>query len=381
MAKNKSKGKPLNARSNAPLKVVNVVGARPNFMKIAPLTREMQRRGAGVFEPFLLHTGQHYDENLSKVFFDELRLPEPDEYLGVGSGTHAEQTAKVMEGFERVLAEQRPDLVIVVGDVNSTLACALTAAKRRVPSAHVEAGLRSYDWRMPEEINRVIADRLSEFLFTTSADCEKNLGREGITNGIFFVGNTMIDSLLAFRKIADETREFEKLGFGKKGFGLVTMHRSENVDDAANLRKIARLLRIASKHAPLVFPMHPRTRKTLSRSGLLREVESNALVTEPLGYAEFVNLEANAAFVLTDSGGVQEETTVLRVPCLTLRRNTERPVTVTCGTNTVVDLNAALLEKTLARISAGDYKKGRVPEKWDGRASQRICDVLEKKFC
>jgi UDP-N-acetylglucosamine 2-epimerase (non-hydrolysing) len=366
-------------KKDGKIKVVNVVGARPNFMKIAPLTREMERRSSA-FEPFLLHTGQHYDANLSKVFFDELRLPKPDAYLGVGSGTHAEQTARIMTGFERVLCKQRPDLVIVVGDVNSTLACALVAAKQRVPVAHVEAGLRSYDWRMPEEINRVIADRLSALLFTTSLDCERNLAREGITEGIFFVGNTMIDSLLAFRKIADATREYDKLGLEKKSFGLVTMHRPENVDDPRNLRKIARLLAIAAKHARLVFPMHPRTRKTLRAAGLFEKVRKTALVTPPLGYAEFLNLEANAKFVLTDSGGVQEETTVLRTPCLTLRRNTERPVTVTQGTNTVVNLNEALLAKTLEHISAGSYKKGGVPEKWDGGASRRICSVLEKKF-
>lgn len=345
-------------------------------MKIAPLTREMQRRG-GEFDSFLLHTGQHYDDNLSKIFFDQLKLPKPDAYLGVGSGTHAEQTAKIMLGFEPILDEQKPDLVIVVGDVNSTIACALTAAKKGVPIAHVEAGLRSFDWTMPEEVNRVLTDRLSKFLFTSSPECEDNLKNEGITEGIHFVGNTMIDSLLAFKKLADSTRAVEKMHLRKREFGLVTLHRPSNVDTLEGLKRTIKLLEAACKHAKLVFPMHPRTRGTLEQAGLLERVKKTALVTEPLGYLEFINLESNAKFVLTDSGGIQEETTAFGVPCLTARANTERPITVTKGTNTLV-FDERALEKTLKQINAGAYKKGSVPEKWDGKASKRICDILEK---
>lgn len=345
-------------------------------MKIAPLTREMQARPRA-FQPFLLHTGQHYDDNLSKIFFEQLKMPKPDAYLGVGSGTHAEQTAKIMVGFEPILEKQKPDLVVVVGDVNSTIACALTAAKKGVPVAHVEAGLRSFDWTMPEEVNRVLTDRLSKFLFTSSPECADNLKREGITEGIHFVGNTMIDSLLAFKKLANSTREVEKLGLRQCAFGLITLHRPSNVDTLEGLKRTIKLLEAASKHAKLVFPMHPRTRGTLEQAGLLEKVKKLALVTEPLGYLEFVNLESNAKFVLTDSGAVQEETTVLGVPCLTARANTERPITVTKGTNTLV-FDERALEKVLNQIDAGAYKKGVVPEKWDGKASQRICDVLEK---
>lgn len=348
-------------------------------MKIAPIMREMNKRKE--VDPILVHTGQHYDYNLNKVFFEELSIGEPNHFLNVGSATHAVQTAGIMTGFEKVLLKEKPDLVLVVGDVNSTLACALVCAKEHYPVAHVEAGLRSDDWRMPEEVNRVLTDRISRLLFTTSKDADENLRKEGITQGVHFVGNTMIDSLRAFEKQAKETNSEKKLGVKQGEFALATFHRAENVDDKKTLDGMVSMLLTAAAFAKVVFPVHPRTKAKLEESGLKSKLEkAGVIITEPLGYLEFLNLEAKAKFVLTDSGGLQEETTVFGVPCFTARRNTERPVTVTEGTNTIVNLDSQLLKKELEKLYAGKGKKGKIPEKWDGKASERICDIILKDF-
>ncbi|MFH1056961.1 MAG: UDP-N-acetylglucosamine 2-epimerase (non-hydrolyzing) [Candidatus Micrarchaeota archaeon] len=360
-------------------KILNVVGARPNFMKIAPIMREMKKRGR-FFKPVLVHTGQHYDFEMNRIFFDELSIPKPNYFLNVGSSTQSVQTALIMERFEKVLLKEKPDLVLVVGDVNSTLACALVAAKEHYPVAHVEAGLRSGDWLMPEEVNRVLTDRLSKFLFTTSLDANENLRREGITKGVFFTGNTMIDSLKLFEKQAVKTKIQSKLGLKEKGYCLATLHRQENVDEKRNLEKLVRMLSTASRFSKVVFPIHPRTMKNLRKTGLAGKLgKAGVLLTKPLGYLEFLNLEAKAKFVLTDSGGVQEETTVLGVPCFTARQNTERPVTVLEGTNTIVGLDSRLFERELKKLYSGGGKKGRIPKKWDGRAAERICRILQRE--
>ncbi|MGC8851129.1 MAG: non-hydrolyzing UDP-N-acetylglucosamine 2-epimerase [Candidatus Micrarchaeia archaeon] len=360
------------------MKVLSVVGARPNFMKIAPIMREMRKHKE--FEPVLLHTGQHYDYQMSDVFFKQLQLDEPDYFLGVGSGTQAEQTAKIMLALEPILQKERPEVVLVVGDVTSTFASAFTAFKLGIKVAHVEAGLRSNDWRMPEEGNRVLTDRISKYLFTPSEDAEANLAREGITKGIHFVGNVMIDSLVTALPEARKTNTLSSLGLEEKGFGLVTLHRAENVDDAKNLEKVIKLVEKASEYEEVVFPVHPRTRKKLEETGLIKRVRANKRIRflEPLGYLEFLELESKAKFVVTDSGGIQEETTFLRVPCLTVRISTERPVTVSVGTNTIVDFDEKLYAKCLEEIAAGTYKKGGVPKYWDGRTAERICKALLK---
>jgi UDP-N-acetylglucosamine 2-epimerase (non-hydrolysing) len=359
------------------IRILNVVGARPNLMKIAPLVDEMARHAA--IEQLLLHTGQHYDRNMSQVFFTELGLPEPDAYLGVGSGSHAWQTAQVMIGFERACQEYRPDLVVVVGDVNSTLACAVTATKLWIPVAHVEAGLRSFDRRMPEEINRVVTDALSDFLFTTSRDADENLEREGVNPAkIHFVGNVMIDTLLRHREQAAQSDVLDRLGLSPRGYALMTLHRPSNVDDPTTLRGICSALEVIQTRLPIVFPIHPRTRKNLQDFGLAGQVESMAglISTEPLGYLDFLCLMDHARLVLTDSGGIQEETTILGVPCLTLRENTERPVTVSEGTNQVIGSSPERIVEASLAIMAGGGKAGRVPELWDGHAAERIVQVI-----
>jgi len=362
------------------MRVLNVVGARPNLMKIAPLVEEMSHYPQ--IESTLLHTGQHYDDNLSRIFFDELGIPRPDIYLAVGSGTHAEQTARVMVAFERALREQRPDLVLVVGDVNSTVACTLTAVKMHIPVAHVEAGLRSFDRTMPEEVNRVITDALAEWLFTTERSARENLLLEGRPDDIIhFVGNVMIDTLLRHQERALQTPVLERFDVVPGEYVLVTLHRPRNVDDASKLSAIMQALERVHERLPVVFPVHPRTRKRLSESELLERVEKRLGpgLCEPLGYLEFLHLMARSRLVLTDSGGIQEETTILEVPCLTLRPATERPITVTDGTNRVIGSAPDRIVPEIERILAGDVPQGGVPELWDGRAAKRIVDVLVRR--
>jgi UDP-N-acetylglucosamine 2-epimerase (non-hydrolysing) len=357
-----------------PLKILAVVGARPNFMKVAPLIWEAGRRGDVAVR--LVHTGQHYDEKMSHLFFDELRLPRPDVNLEVGSGSHAVQTAEVMRRFEPVLLEHKPDLVLVVGDVNSTLACALVAAKLLVPVAHVEAGLRSFDRTMPEEINRILTDAISDWLFVTEPSGLDNLRNEGVPDSrVFFVGNVMMDTLVACRPRIDAAPVLERLGVQPGRYAVLTLHRPANVDEPATLRRLMGAVERLQQEVPFVFPVHPRTLRTMrpyQEGGAL----PNLNFTEPLGYLDFMKLLSHARLVLTDSGGVQEETTFLNVPCLTMRENTERPVTVTEGTNRLVGLDPdRIIAEGLKALTAGSGA-GRVPEKWDGHAAARILDVL-----
>ncbi len=362
------------------IKIANIVGARPNFMKIAPLMDEMRRHEE--IEPILVHTGQHYDEAMSKLFFDDLGLPKPDIYLGVGSGGHGAQTGKIMIEFERVMLENKPDVVVVVGDVNSTIACSLVAVKLGIRVAHVEAGLRSYDRTMPEEINRVLTDQISDYLFTTERKALRNLQREGVDQEkIFFTGNVMIDSLLKHRERAEQSRIMEELEVLPKHFGLVTLHRPSNVDSHENLARILEALITVQEQLPLVFPVHPRTRKMLQTFGLEEKIQSavNLKLTNPLGYLDFLKLMVHAKLALTDSGGIQEETTVLGVPCITMRENTERPVTVEVGTNIVIGNSPVRIVEECNRILAGNGKKGALPELWDGHAAERIVRILLEK--
>jgi len=353
-----------------------VVGARPNFMKAAPLIREFKKRGK--IEPFLIHTGQHYDENMSKVFFEDLELPQPDVYLGVGSGSHAEQTAKIMLSFENVLERDNCDLVIVVGDVNSTLACSLVAVKMMVTVAHVEAGLRSFDLTMPEEINRMVTDILSRFCFTTSPEAEINLKREGVSEDrIFFVGNIMIDSLLYYMDKADRSDVLNRLRLNKKDYVLVTLHRPSNVDDFDTFRGIYGVLEELSRTIPVVFPVHPRTRKMMYEAGIGTSEDNDLKLIDPIGYLDFVKAMKHARLVITDSGGIQEETTVLGVPCLTVRKNTERPITIEMGTNKLVGTEPTRVLEEAKKALKEESLDYRIPPLWDGKTAERIADILE----
>jgi UDP-N-acetylglucosamine 2-epimerase (non-hydrolysing) len=357
-------------------KVTAVVGARPNYMKVAPIWRAMEKRGR--FTRSLVHTGQHYDENMSKVFFDDLRLPKPDVYLGVGSGPHGEQTAKVMIELEKVFSKGAPDLLVVVGDVNSTMAGALVAVKMGIPVAHVEAGLRSFDRTMPEEINRMVTDIIADLLFTTEPSAEKNLRNEGVDRSkIHFVGNVMIDSLHFYRPMAEKSTILDDLSLEPLRYGLVTLHRPSNVDDPEGLRAILGVFDELGSACPLVFPAHPRTRKIMD-ANKLRVHEKRLKILDPIGYLDFVKLMMHARLVLTDSGGIQEETTVLGIPCLTIRENTERPITVEIGTNHLVGVSPeAILEEARA-VLAGRVEPGRIPELWDGKASERIVEIIDE---
>ena len=353
-----------------------VVGARPNFMKAASVLAAARAAGLSTR---VVHTGQHYDRELSKVFFEELELPEPDVSLGVGSGTHAAQTARIMLEFEGELERIRPQIVVVVGDVNSTLACALVAIKERYPVAHVEAGLRCYDPWMPEEINRRLTDHLATHLFTTSRDANENLDREGIpAHRIHLVGNTMIDTLLRFRDAARERMTPERLGVDR--YAVLTLHRPDNVDSYDELERIMDTIRAVGAEVPVVFPIHPRTRVGLTDTPLERALEEDPgiLVCEPLGYLDFLCLLDRASLVLTDSGGIQEETTVLGVPCVTLRESTERPVTVTSGTNVVVGTDPDAILRAARAALARDPVDARVPELWDGHAGERVVAALQR---
>jgi len=361
------------------LKVILVVGARPNFMKVGPVYFALKDNS--LFTPYLVHTGQHYDVNLSKVFFDHLGFPKPDRYLGVGSGTHGVQTAKIMIQFEKVLFEEKPDAVLVAGDVNSTIACALDAVKMHIPVAHLEAGLRSFDRKMPEEINRILTDSISQILLTPSPNGNENLMNEGISpEKIYFVGNAMIDSLKKHEKEAENSNIINKLNLEKDGFGLITLHRPSNVDKVENFKKIIKAFSHIQKSLPLIFPIHPRTVKMIKKFSLQDEFDKmkNFQFVEPLGYFDFLKLEKYAKVVLTDSGGIQEETTVLNVPCLTIRDNTERPITITQGTNKLVGTDTEKIIAETDKILRGNNKKGQIPDKWDGNTAQRVVKVFKE---
>ncbi len=361
-------------------KIFLVAGARPNFMKIAPLWREL-KKFPSQFSSYIIHTGQHYDYEMSHIFFKNLGLPRPHFHLGVGSASHARQTAKIMVKFEKVVCDQMPDIIAVVGDVNSTLACSLVAAKLRVPLAHVEAGLRSFDREMPEEINRVVADALSDYLFTTCQDANQNLKREGIPQEkIFFVGNVMIDTLLSLKREAQRRNTWKSLGLKKKRYALLTLHRPENVDKKEVFVNILEAFKEVANHIPIIFPIHPRAAKQVEKFKLEKyfssQTNSGIYKFKPLGYIDFLNLMCNSKFVLTDSGGIQEETTVLNIPCLTLRKNTERPITVKKGTNIVVGSDPRRIVSEATKIINGKEKKGKTPPLWEGKAAQRIVKVL-----
>jgi len=359
------------------LKVAIVVGARPNFMKAYPILREM-RAYPDDFLPLLVHTGQHYDYEMSKAFFDDLSLPEPDFFLEVGSGSHAEQTAKVMRRLEKVLKEIKPDLTIVVGDVNSTLASAIVASKMFIKVAHIEAGLRSFDRTMPEEINRVVTDQLSDYLFVTEESGVKNLLREGIQEEkIFLVGNVMIDTLINHFERIEASKILNGFSLRKRSYALLTLHRPSNVDNLQKLSELMEAFLEISKKIKIIFPVHPRTMQRLKE--LKFPDASSIVLTEPLKYTDFVKLEKEALFVLTDSGGIQEETTFLKVPCITLRERTERPITVKIGTNIVVGTNKNNIVETALKIMKGEKKEGEVPPLWDGKASSRIVNILREK--
>jgi len=363
-------------------RILNIVGARPNFMKMAPLMRQFATR-RDRFDARLVHTGQHYDAQMSDVFFDELGLPKPDIHLGVGSGTHAVQTGKIMVEFEKVVEAEKPDLVIVVGDVNSTMACSIVAAKAWVPVAHVEAGLRSFDRRMPEEINRVVTDALSSYLFLTEEDARENLRREGVSDDkVFFVGNVMIDTLLHLLPKAQKLDTLQRFGLRKGEFALVTLHRPSNVDQREPFAGILGALETIQREIDVLFPIHPRSVARLKEFGLYDRVTGwpRLKLTEPLGYLDFMNLMSQSKLVLTDSGGLQEETTVLGIPCLTLRENTERPITIHEGTNLLLGTDPKRIETEAKKILTGHAKKGRVPKFWDGKAAERIVEILAKKL-
>ena len=364
------------------MKILNIVGARPNFMKVAPLHRAFSKFSH--IQSKIVHTGQHFDAKMSDVFFEQLELPKPHYFLGIGGGTHTQTTANTMLEFEKILDLEKPDLVLVVGDVNATLACALVAIKEHVPVVHVEAGLRSGDRTMPEEINRILVDNIADYLFVTEQLGIDNLKREGISDQkVFFVGNVMIDSLAFYLEKSRKLKTTEAFGLKKKDFLLVTMHRPANVDTEKGLISILEIIEKASKHLQVIFPVHPRTKNNLEKFGLSERLKviQNLVLTEPQGYLEFLNLMDNAQLIITDSGGIQEETTFLRVPCLTFRDSTERPVTVALGTNQLLaDLDSETAYQKLLEIIAGKTKKGQTPPLWDGHTAERISEILKAKF-
>lgn len=358
-------------------KIINICGARPNFMKIAPLMRAYGDHSG--IAPLLVHTGQHYDENMSNLFFRQLNIPEPDINLEVGSGSHASQTAEIMKRFEPLVLEHQPDWVLVVGDVNSTIACALVASKLGVKIAHVEAGLRSFDRGMPEEINRVLTDSISDLLFASEPSGVENLMREGVAaERVHFVGNVMIDTLRANLEKAQRSDVLDKLGLSPREYNVATLHRPSNVDDPAVFGGICDALDVIQRDLPVVFPMHPRTLHNLEKLGMKPRFDAmtNLRIIEPLGYLDFLKLTGNACAVLTDSGGIQEETTILGVWCLTIRENTERPVTLTEGTNTLVGTDPQKIIETYQQRRQQSLDAAPVPDKWDGQAAERIAAVL-----
>lgn len=364
------------------LKVINVVGARPNFMKVAPIVEAMKRREQE-FAPLVVHTGQHYDAAMSDSFFRDLELPQPDVYLGVGSASHAAQTAAVMERFEPVVISEKPDWVIVVGDVNSTLACALVCVKLGIKVAHVEAGLRSRDRTMPEEINRLLTDQIADLLFTPSEDAGENLRLEGIPpQRICFVGNVMIDSLIKHLPSAEKSTVAVDIGLNEREYAVLTLHRPSNVDEPITFARILDAIEEIGQRLPIVFPVHPRTRKTIEALGFSERIaKAKGLhIIEPLGYIDFLSLYSKARLVLTDSGGIQEETTMLGIPCVTLRETTERPITVTMGTNVVVGTDPQKIAEAaftaLTALNQSRPANHQVPPLWDGRTAERILDAL-----
>lgn len=384
---------------NMKIKLVHVVGARPNFMKVAPIFKAIEehnrKKPSNFIEQFLVHTGQHYSLNMSEIFIGDLGMPKPHINLKVGFGSHAFQTANIMLSFEKVLEELGPDLVIVVGDVNSTAACAITAKKMGIKVVHVEAGLRSFDRSMPEEINRILTDSISDLLFTTEASADENLKKEGIDQEkIFFVGNTMIDSLIFQQKKALQLNTLERLGLSRNGsrpmkYGLLTMHRPSNVDNPNVFTKLLKAIRAIADEIPIIFSAHPRTVQQIKKIQLshlftpldnVLGLKAGFVLTEPFGYLDMLNLMRSSRFVITDSGGIQEETTFLNVPCLTIRENTERPVTLEKGTNILVGQDTERLYAETKRIISGEAKNGIIPPLWDGKASKRILGIILKNF-
>jgi UDP-N-acetylglucosamine 2-epimerase (non-hydrolysing) len=360
------------------LKIDLIAGARPNFMKIAPIIDAIiKEKTAGVDLSFrLIHTGQHYDKNMSDSFFEQLNIPQPDINLGAGGGTQAEQTAAIMIGYEKLLLQEKSDLCLVVGDVTSTMACSIVAQKLHVPVAHVEAGIRSGDWTMPEEINRLVTDSISNYFFTTTPEATDAILKSGVSSDrVFWVGNTMIDTLLKHRSNFKKPKFWDSLGLKKGQYIVMTLHRPANVDEGDNLKNLLNEIISNSNGLPLIFPVHPRTSKILQGLG----IETNHLHTiEPLAYLEFNYLVENALAVITDSGGITEETTVMGVPCMTLRNNTERPETVHLGTNELIGTDPKAIKPALEKLFAGQWKKGAIPEKWDGNTAKRIIDILKE---
>lgn len=370
-----------------PLKIINVVGARPNYMKIAPVM-ELMLNQPEVFKPVLVHTGQHYDYQMSHLFFHQLKMPKPDINLKVGSLSHAQQTASIMSKFEEVLLAKKPDIVVVAGDVNSTIACALVAKKMHIKVAHIEAGLRSFDMHMAEEVNRILTDKISDYLFTPSKDANINLIKEGANRDkIHFVGNVMIDTLLKFKDIARESNFLNQYGVKNKDFILLTLHRPENVDNQIILTKLVKTISKIAKDKTVLFPIHPRTKKNIEKFNLAKYIQEikqfsktnkfGIFALQPLGYLDFVNLMIGARFVMTDSGGIQEETLLLKVPCITLRDNTERPITVELGGNIIAGRDEARILLAVRKIEDNQIKIIKSPQFWDGSAAKRIVNILE----
>ncbi|NVO02103.1 MAG: UDP-N-acetylglucosamine 2-epimerase (non-hydrolyzing) [Bacteroidetes bacterium] len=361
-----------------PIIIDLIAGARPNFMKIAPIIHAISKLKNNKIQFRLIHTGQHYDINMSSVFFKELEIPNPDINLNAGSGSQAEQSAAIMIGYEKVLNVSKPDLCLVVGDVTSTMSCAIVARKMQVPVAHVEGGIRSGDWSMPEEINRIVTDSISNYFFTTTKNACNNLEKTGVNKkSIFFVGNTMIDTLLKNRLKFSKPKIWEKLGLKEKEYIIITLHRPANVDETENFTKIIAEIIANSRELPLIFPVHPRTLKVINISGISHP---RLHLIEPLGYLEFNYLVNRSKVVITDSGGITEETTVLGIPCITLRDNTERPETVKIGTNKLIGTNPKAIKPTLDLLFSNKWKKGKIPEKWDGHTSERILNHIINIF-
>ncbi len=358
------------------LKIISVVGARPNFMKIAPVHRAFLKH-KGIVDHLICHTGQHYDERMSKIFFTDLKLPEPDFYLGAGSGSHAEQTARIMIEFEKIVVAEQPDLVIVAGDVNSTIACSLVAVKLGVKVAHIEAGLRSFDRTMPEEINRILTDSISDYLFVTEESGLTNLEKEGVSKEkIFFTGNVMIDSLSYFLPEADKSGILKEYSLAKEQYCLVTLHRPSNVDSSEFLVTLFEVLNGIAEKVKVIFPVHPRTMKNIEAAGLKEKLSTDVILTEPIGYIDFLALTKNAGLIVTDSGGIQEESTYLGVQCITVRENTERPITVKLGTNQLIGTDLQKVKAAALEIIGGRKKEGTIPPLWDGHSAERIVDIL-----